>query len=76
MINLTHIFDVDFSILELDTTNNRCEGRRDKYIQQELMQKLSMRTVRQVLTGTKNNIHIHIYNNNSMYAYLRTHTSI
>ena len=51
MINQIHIFDVDFSILELDTTNNRCEGRRDKYIQQELMQKLSMRTVRQVLTG-------------------------
>lgn len=61
MINQLHIFDANFSILELDTTNNRCEGRRDKYIQQELMQKLSMRTVRQVLTGQKNCIYIHTH---------------
>ena len=46
-----HVFNVKFSVLELDTTNGRCEGRRDKFIQQELMHKSSMRTVRQVLTG-------------------------
>ena len=45
------LFSFNFSALGLSTSNNLCEGRRDKYIQQELLRGERMDTVRQVLTG-------------------------
>ena len=44
-------FSIFYSALCLPTSNNLCEGRRDKYIQQELLRGERMDTVRQVLTG-------------------------